>query len=73
MIEHNVQDNQIPKELKSVFDKLETFKHLRRTGIKKNFEFTRSFLFQLVFYFIFHHKTQTPTRLVVYSMNSVMK
>jgi hypothetical protein len=40
MIEHLVQDNQLPKELKSVFDELEIFKHLLRAGIKKNLGFT---------------------------------
>ena len=57
MIEHNDQNNQLPKELKSVFKELEIFKHLRKAGITKKFGFTTSYLFQLVFCLIFHHKS----------------
>jgi hypothetical protein len=57
MIEHNDQNNQLPKELKSVFNELEISKHLRNAGIKKKFGFTCSYLFQLVFCLIFHHKS----------------
>jgi len=56
MIEQKSQNNQLPKELKSVFDELEIFKHLRNAGIKKRFGFTCSYLFQLIFCLIFHHK-----------------
>lgn len=57
MIEHNDQKNQLPKELKSVFLELEIVKHLRKAGITKKFGFTTSYLFQLVFCLIFHHKS----------------
>jgi hypothetical protein len=57
MIEHNDQNNQLPKELKSVFNELEISKHLRNAGIKKRFGFTCTYLFQLVFCLIFHHKS----------------
>ena len=57
MIEHNDPNNQLPKELKSVFKELEIFKHLRKAGITKRFGFTTSYLFQLVFCLIFHHKS----------------
>ena len=57
MIEHNDQKNQLPKELKSVFHELEIGKHLRKAGITKKFGFTTSYLFQLVFCLIFHHKS----------------
>jgi hypothetical protein len=57
MIEHNDQNNQLPKELKSVFNELEISKHLRNAGIRKKFGFTCTYLFQLVFCLIFHHKS----------------
>lgn len=56
MIEQKGQNNQLPKELKSVFDELEVLKHLRKAGITKKFGFACSYLFQLVFCLIFHHK-----------------
>ncbi|WP_243293183.1 transposase [Bacillus sp. FJAT-47783] len=56
MIEQNGQTNQLPKELKSTFDELEVFKHLRKAGITKKFGFTCAYLFQLVFCLIFQHK-----------------
>jgi len=56
MIEHNDQNNQLPNELKSIFDELEIFKHLRNAGIKKRFGFSCSYLFQVIFCLIFHHK-----------------
>jgi hypothetical protein len=56
MIDQNQQNNQLPKELNSVFSELEILKHLRQAGIKKSFGFTCSYLFQLVFCLIFHHK-----------------
>ena len=57
MIEHNDKNNQLPNELKFVFRELEIFKHLRDAGIKKRFGFTASYLFQLIFCLIFHHKS----------------
>ena len=50
------QNNQLPNELHTVFKELEILKHLRNANIKKNFGFTCSYLFQLVFCLIFHHK-----------------
>lgn len=56
MIDQNSQNNQLPKELKSVFSELEMNKHLRQAGIKKSLGFSCSYLFQLVFCLIFQHK-----------------
>ncbi|KOP79858.1 hypothetical protein AMS59_06555 [Lysinibacillus sp. FJAT-14745] len=36
MIEHNGPNNQLSKELKSIFNELEIFKHLRKAGIYLN-------------------------------------
>lgn len=57
MIEHNNQNNQLPKELNSIFSELEISKHLRKAGIKKRFGFSPFYLFQLVFCLIFQHKS----------------
>jgi hypothetical protein len=56
MIEHIDQNNQLPKELNSVFSELEISKHFRKAGIKKKFGFSAFYLFQLVFTLIFHRK-----------------
>lgn len=56
MIEQKEQNNQLPNELHTVFKELEILKHLRNANIKKNFGFACSYLFQLVFCLIFHHK-----------------
>jgi hypothetical protein len=58
MIEQKEQNNQLPNELHTIFKELEILKHLRNTNIKKNFGFTCSYLFQLVFCLIFHHRLQ---------------
>lgn len=57
MIGQNDQNIQLPKELKSVFGELGIFKHLHKAGITKKFGFKCSYLFQLVFCLIFHHKS----------------
>ena len=57
MIEHNDQNNQLPKELNLIFRELEVTKHLRNAGIIKKFGFTSTYLFKLVFCLIFHHKS----------------
>lgn len=57
MIEHNGPNNQMSNSLKSIFNELDIFKHLRKAGITKKFGFTTSYLFQLVFCLIFHHKS----------------
>ncbi|MCM3714001.1 transposase, partial [Alkalihalobacillus oceani] len=57
MIEHNDQKNQLSKELKNAFSELGMFKHLRKAGITKKFGFPASYLFQLIFCLIFHHKS----------------
>lgn len=56
MIEQNDQNNQLPDELSSAFHELDILKHLRKANITKNLGFTCSYLFQLVFCLIFHHK-----------------
>ncbi|EXX90864.1 transposase [Paenibacillus darwinianus] len=56
MIEQNVQKNQLPNEIKPAFKELKVLQHLKTAGFKKKFGFTCSFLFQLVFVLLFHHK-----------------
>lgn len=56
MIEQKDQNNQLPKELNSVFAELEVLKHLRNAGISKKLGFTCSYLFKLIFCLIFQHK-----------------
>lgn len=56
MIEQNVQQNQLPNEIKPAFKELKVLQHLRTAGFKKKFGYTCSFLFQLVFVLLFHHK-----------------
>ena len=56
MIDQNHQNNQLPKELNSVFFELDILKHLRQAGIKKSVGFRCSYLFQLVFCLIFQNK-----------------
>lgn len=58
LYEQKEQNNQLSKELKSIFNELEIFKHLRKAGIKKSFGFSCSYMFQLVFCLIFHHKSR---------------
>lgn len=57
MIEHYGQNNQLPKDLKSIFNELEVSKHLRNAGIQKKFGFSAIWLFQLVFCLIFQRKS----------------
>jgi hypothetical protein len=56
MIEQNVLQNQLPNEIKPAFKELKVLQHLRTAGFKKKFGYTCSFLFQLVFVLLFHHK-----------------
>ncbi|MFI2859367.1 transposase [Paenibacillus sp. JSM ZJ436] len=56
MIEQNVHQNQLPNEIKSAFKELKVLQHLKTAGFKKKFGYTCSFLFQLVFVLLFHHK-----------------
>jgi hypothetical protein len=56
MIEQKEYNNQLPKEIKSVFNELNISEHLRQAGFKKSIGFTCLYLFQLVFFLIFHHK-----------------
>lgn len=56
MIEQNVQANQLPNEIKASFKELRVLQHLKTAGFKKRFGYTCSFLFQLVFVLLFHHK-----------------
>ncbi len=56
MIANNDSNNQLPKELKSAFNELQMFKHLRNAGITKNFGFSCAYLFKLVFCLIFEQK-----------------
>src|SRR5690625_5074355 len=56
MITNNNPNNQLPSELKSAFNELEIFKHLRNAGITKSFGFSCAYLFKLVFCLIFEQK-----------------
>jgi hypothetical protein len=56
MINRNTENNQLPIEINSAFKELKILQHLRNAGFKKKFGYTCSFLFQVVFVLIFHHK-----------------
>lgn len=56
MIEQNIQQNQLPNEIKPAFKELKVLQHLRTAGFIKKFGYSCSFLFQLVFVLLFHHK-----------------
>ncbi|CAM3398398.1 transposase [Brevibacillus invocatus] len=56
MIEQKQQNNQLPAEIQITWNKLEALQHLKTAVFKKNFGFTCSYLFQLVFVLLFHHK-----------------
>ncbi len=56
MIDQNAPLNQLPNELKPAFKELKVLQHLKTAGFKKKFGYTCSFLFQLVFVLLFHHK-----------------
>jgi hypothetical protein len=56
MIEQEEQKNQLPKEIQIAFKELKVLQHLRSAGIKKRFGFSCSYLFQVIFALIFHHK-----------------
>jgi hypothetical protein len=56
VIKQNGLSDQLPNEIKLAFNELQILQHLRKAGFKKKFGFTCSYLFQLVFVLIFHHK-----------------
>ncbi len=56
IINHNEHKNQLPEEIKIAFKELKVLAHLKNAGFKKRFGFTCSYLFQIVFTLIFHHK-----------------
>jgi len=56
MITQKEQKNQLPKEIQPVFKELKVLHHLRNSGFKKKFGFSCSYLFQVIFVLIFHHK-----------------
>ena len=56
MIEQIQQQNQLPNEIKPAFKELKVLQHLKTAGFKKKFGFTCSYLFQVVFVLLFHHK-----------------
>ena len=49
MIEQKQPIDQLPKEIKPVFEELKIVKHLNNAGFKKKFGFTCAYLFRLVF------------------------
>ncbi len=56
MIEQNKQNEQLPNEIKSVFNELNVIKHLYTAGINKSKGFSTSYLFILVFSLVFNGK-----------------
>lgn len=56
MITNNRLNNQLPKEVKAIFDGLEILKYLRKVGINKGFGYSCAYLFQLVFSLVFEGK-----------------
>lgn len=56
MIANNDQENQLPKELKSVFKELNVLHHLRNAGITKSVGFTCAYIFKLIFCLVFEGK-----------------
>lgn len=61
MITKNVQNKQLPNELKSTFKELQVLKHLRKAGITKSLGFSCGYLFQLIFCLIFENKNWFQT------------
>ncbi|MCB8814749.1 transposase [Desulfosporosinus sp. SRJS8] len=56
MIAQKEQKNQLPKEIQPAFKELKVLQHLRNAGFKKRFGFSCTYLFQIIFVLIFHHK-----------------
>lgn len=56
MIEQKQPCNQLPKEIKPVFEELNVLKHLKDAKINKKFGYPAAYLFQLVFVLLFHQK-----------------
>lgn len=56
MIAQKEQKNQLPKEIQPAFKELKVLHHLRNAGFRKRFGFSCSYLFQVIFALIFHHK-----------------
>ncbi|WZX99996.1 transposase [Bacillus sp. FSL W7-1360] len=56
MITERHVNEQLPNEINVVLSELEMTKHLRQSGIRKNFGFSCNVLFRLVFALIFHQK-----------------
>jgi hypothetical protein len=56
MIEQKQTLDQLPKEIKPVFQELKVLKHLNAAGFTKRFGFTCSYLFRIVFVLLFHQK-----------------
>jgi hypothetical protein len=56
MVNQKEQKNQLPKEAEIAFKELKILHHQRKAGIKKRFGFSCSYLFQIIFALLFHHK-----------------
>jgi len=56
MINQTHQENQLSKEIQVAFKELKLLQHLRNAGFKKRFGFACSYLFQIIFCLIFHHR-----------------
>ncbi|HWR09474.1 IS4 family transposase [Sporomusa sp.] len=57
IVKQQQAENQLPNEIKSVFEELHISRHLRSAGITKNLGFTCSYLFQIIFCLIFQHRS----------------
>ncbi|CAG7659041.1 IS4 family transposase ISDha5 [Paenibacillus allorhizosphaerae] len=56
MIAHPSDSNQLPNELKPVFQELKVLQYLQQAGFRKRFGFSCAQLLQLVFFLLFHQK-----------------
>ena len=56
IINQEEHKKQLPKEIQIAFKELKVLQHLKAAGFKKRFGFSCSYLFQMVFTLIFHHK-----------------
>ncbi len=56
MVKQIQSKKQLSKDVKIAFKELRILRHLRNAGITKGFGYSCSYLFQIVFALIFHHK-----------------
>ena len=56
MLNHNHEQNQLPKEIMAAFKELKVSQHLKKAGFTKRFGFSCRYLFQIVFCLVFYQK-----------------